>query len=316
MLFGDIADRHQCRLGTSRDAGLVGLDLRTCAHVDLARFVLTCTPESANDGLDFQWFADPDADRNLYLGDPDFVSIPLAGLLSDSYAAERRALIGPTTGVPYPPGDPTDNGGPSTTHLTVSARHGNVVSYTFTIEQTGGSGIVVPNRGFLLNNDLPDFDFAPGRANSPAGHKRPRSSMSPTIVLRDGRPYLAVGSPGGSTIITVALQVLVNEIDFGMTLPEAIAAPRASQRNTASVLAEPGFIVSPEAAALTARGHVFASTAEIGAATGISFLPNGFVLAAAEPIRRGGGSAMVEEPGAPTLAGAAAKAGRKARAGR
>jgi len=256
------------------------------------------------------------ADRGVYLGDPDFVSIPLAGLLSDSFAAERRALIGPTTGVPYPPGDPTDNEGPSTTHLTVSDRWGNVVSYTFTIEQTGGSGIVVPGHGFLLNNELTDFDFAPGRANSPAGHKRPRSSMSPTIVLRDGRPYLAVGSPGGSTIITVALQILVNEIDFGMTLPEAIAAPRASQRNTASVLAEPGFIVSPEAAALTARGHVFASTAEIGAATGIAFLPNGFVLAAAEPIRRGGGSAMVEEPGAPTLAGAAAKAGRKAMAGR
>ena len=254
------------------------------------------------------------ADRGLYLGDPDFVSIPLAGLLSDSFAAERRALIGPTTGVPYGPGDPTDNEGESTTHLTVSDRFGNVVSYTFTIEQTGGSGIVVPGRGFLLNNELTDFDFDPGRANSPAAGKRPRSSMSPTIVLRNGRPLTALGSPGGSTIITTVLQILVNQLDFGMTLPEAIAAPRASQRNTATVQAEPGFLVSPEAAALAARGHVFAPTAEIGAATGISFLPSGFVQAAAEPIRRGGGSAMVQEPTALTLAGTAAKKPRKARA--
>jgi gamma-glutamyltranspeptidase/glutathione hydrolase len=254
------------------------------------------------------------ADRGLYLGDPDFVSIPLAGLLSDSFAAERRALIGPTTGVPYGPGDPTDNEGESTTHLTVSDRFGNVVSYTFTIEQTGGSGIVVPGRGFLLNNELTDFDFDPGRANSPAAGKRPRSSMSPTIVLRNGRPLTALGSPGGSTIITTVLQILVNQLDFGMTLPEAIAAPRASQRNTAAVQAEPGFLVSPEAAALAARGHVFAPTAEIGAATGISFLPSGFVQAAAEPIRRGGGSAMVQEPTALTLAGTTAKKPKKAKA--
>jgi gamma-glutamyltranspeptidase/glutathione hydrolase len=138
--------------------------------------------------------------------------------------------------------------------------------------------------------------------------------MSPTIVLRNGRPLTALGSPGGSTIITTVLQILVNQLDFGMSLPEAIAAPRASQRNTATVQAEPGFLVSPEAAALAARGHVFAPTAEIGAATGISFLPSGFVQAAAEPIRRGGGSAMVQEPTALTLAGTAAKKPRKARA--
>jgi gamma-glutamyltranspeptidase/glutathione hydrolase len=134
--------------------------------------------------------------------------------------------------------------------------------------------------------------------------------MSPTIVLRNEQPYVAVGSPGGATIITTALQILVNEIDFGMTLPEAIAAPRASQRNLATVQAEPGFIVSPEAAALAVRGHRFASTAEIGAATGISFLPSGFVVAAAEPIRRGGGSAMVQEPSALAFAGAQAKSQR------
>jgi gamma-glutamyltranspeptidase/glutathione hydrolase len=236
------------------------------------------------------------ADRNQYLADPDFVSIPLAGLLSDSFAAERRALIGPSTGVPYAAGDPTDNGGPSTTHLTVSDRFGNVASYTFTIEQIGGSGIVVPGHGFLLNNELTDFNFVAGTANSPAGGKRPRSSMSPTIVLSDGRPLLALGSPGGSTIITTVLQILVNRLDFGMMLPDALAAPRASQRNTATVTAEPDFIASPEAAALRLLGHRFSSTPEIGAATGIAFLAGGLVQAVAEPVRRGGGTALVQEP--------------------
>ena len=236
------------------------------------------------------------ADRGQFLGDPDFVSVPLAGLLSDSYAAERRALIGATAATkPVPPGDPTDNEGPSTTHLTVADRWGNVVSYTFTIESIGGSGITVPGYGFLLNNELTDFNFAPGTANSPAGGKRPRSSMSPTIVTSAGKPIVAVGSPGGSMIITTVLQILLNDLDFGMTLPEAIAAPRASQRNTASVSAEPMFIAS-EGPALQALGHSFTSTPEIGAATGIAFLPSGFFQAVAEPVRRGGGSAMVAEP--------------------
>jgi gamma-glutamyltranspeptidase/glutathione hydrolase len=242
------------------------------------------------------------ADRNQYLGDPDYVDVPLAGLLSDSYAAERRELIDPTKAKePFPPGDPTDNQGPSTTHLTVSDRFGNVVTYTFTIEQIGGSGITVPGHGFLLNNELTDFNFTPGTANSPAGGKRPRSSMSPTLVLSGDQPVLALGSPGGATIITTVLQILLNRLDFGMTPLEAIAAPRASQRNSSTTQAEPVFIASPEAQALTEIGHSFASVAEIGAATGIAFFPDGFVQAVAEPVRRGGGSAMVQEP-APTEA--------------
>jgi gamma-glutamyltranspeptidase/glutathione hydrolase len=236
------------------------------------------------------------ADRNAYLGDSDFVDVPLAGLLSDSYAAERRQLVGDRTGVPYPPGDPTDNEGPSTTHLTVSDRLGNVVSYTFTIESTGGNGVVVPDWGFLLNNELTDFNFdSLTHPNRVQGGKRPRSSMAPTILLRDGRPFLAVGSPGGSMIITTVLQILVNRLDFGMTLPDAIAAPRASQRNTSTVFAEPAFRSTYETA-LSGRGHRFTTSAEIGAATGIEFLGGGRVLASAEPTRRGGGSAMVEAP--------------------
>jgi gamma-glutamyltranspeptidase/glutathione hydrolase len=252
------------------------------------------------------------ADRNAYLGDSDFVDVPLQGLLSPEFADERRALIGEEAAdKPVPPGDPwpfngggatagaavdAALGGESTTHLTMSDRWGNVVSYTYTIESTGGNGITVPGWGFLLNNELTDFDFALlDHPNSVEGGKRPRSSMSPTIVLEDGRPVVAVGSPGGSMIITTVLQILLNHFDFGMGLPEAIAAPRASQRNSANVFAEPAFRAAWEAA-LSERGHTFTTSAEIGAATGIAFLPDGVVVAAAEPVRRGGGSAMVEEP--------------------
>ncbi len=233
------------------------------------------------------------ADRNEYLGDPDYVDVPLDELLSEEFAAERRALIGPTAlPKPQPPGDPTG----STTHLTVSDADGNVVSYTFTIEQTGGSGIAVPDRGFLLNNELTDFNFMPGTANSPEGGKRPRSSISPTVVLSEGEPVLALGSPGGATIITTVLQILLENFDRGASLPDAIAVPRASQRNSATTQAEPEFLASDLRAPLEARGHVFAEVAEIGAATGIAFLDDGSVLAAAEPRRRGGGSALVEKP--------------------
>ncbi len=169
--------------------------------------------------------------------------------------------------------------------------------YTFTIESTGGSGLVVPGFGFLLNNELTDFNYdSMTHPNRVEGGKRPRSSMSPTIVLDHGTPFLALGSPGGSTIITTVLQILVDRLDQGMTLPQAILDPRASQRNGVNTSAEPAFLASPDRAALEARGHHFVNGGEIGAATGIEFLAGDGVLAAAEPVRRGGGSAMVEVP--------------------
>jgi gamma-glutamyltranspeptidase / glutathione hydrolase len=242
------------------------------------------------------------ADRNAYLADPDFYDVPLEELLSDDFAAQRRALIDPEHAAtsPVEPGKLSQE----TTHLVVSDRKGTVVSYTFTIESTGGNGIVVPGRGFLLNNELTDFNFdSTTHPNKAEGGKRPRSSMAPTIVLDRGRPFLAVGSPGGSMIITTVLQVLLERLDLGATLPEAIARPRASQRNTPTTVAEPAFITSPEGAALASTyGHVFPMPmpeqppVEIGAATGIEFLGDQRVLAAAEPLRRGGGSAMVEQP--------------------
>jgi gamma-glutamyltranspeptidase/glutathione hydrolase len=256
------------------------------------------------------------ADRNRYVGDPDFVDVPLEELLSQEFADERACLIGPMAAVkPVAPGSPDGSYAPcapasagsggsaeetSTTHLTTWDRRGNVVAYTLTIEQTGGSGIVVPGRGFLLNNELTDFNFTPTQGtapdpNLPAPGKRPRSSMSPTIVLDEGEPVLALGSPGGSMIITTVLQTLLNRLDFGYTLPDAVAAPRASQRNTASVSAEPAFVAA-WATDLQVRGHLFVSVAEIGAVTAIERRQGGLLVAAAEPVRRGGGDAGVVRP--------------------
>jgi gamma-glutamyltranspeptidase/glutathione hydrolase len=269
------------------------------------------------------------ADRNAYIGDPAYVNVPLQQLLSPEFGRQRACLINPDQALtsPVPPGDPSagsggctpvqpttagqPSDGASTNHFVVADRFGDVVSYTNTIEELGGSGIVVPGRGFLLNNELTDFNFAPvvpNDPNLPAAGKRPRSSMSPTIVLKDGTPWLAVGSPGGASIITTVLQILVNRIDFGMSLPDAIAAPRASQRNGAVTQAEPDFIAEPTTPGLEALGQSFqvVDTSPldpsikisplIGAASGLEFLPSGQVLAAAEPVRRGGGSAGVVNP--------------------
>jgi gamma-glutamyltranspeptidase/glutathione hydrolase len=258
------------------------------------------------------------ADRNRYVGDPDFVDVPLAELQSQGFANERACLIGTTAAPkPVPPGSPDGayvpcvaaaanaavgegDEGLATSHLTTWDRWGNVAAYTLTVEQTGGSGIVVPNRGFLLNNELTDFNFAPTQGaakdpNLPAPGKRPRSSMSPTIVLEDGVPVLAIGSPGGSMIITTVAQTLLNRLDFDMSLLDAVAAPRASQRNTAAVSAEPAFITT-WGRELTARGHAFVNVAEIGAVTAIERRNDGQLVAVAEPVRRGGGDAGVVQP--------------------
>jgi gamma-glutamyltranspeptidase/glutathione hydrolase len=259
------------------------------------------------------------ADRGKYVGDERFVDVPVDDLLSDVYAAERACQIDPTHAKPKPvpagsvenydgdcatPNTATarshDTEGLSTTNLTVTDRWGDIVEYTLTIEQTGGSGMVVPGRGFLLNNELTDFTTTvypvpESDPNRPEPGKRPRSSMSPTILLKGGQPFLALGSPGGSTIITTVLQMLFDRIDRGMTIEQAMAAPRSSPRNTKDVTSEPAFI-SAYGTLLQAYGHTFASTPEIGAATAIEFGPGGLLTAVAEPTRRGGGSAAVVAP--------------------
>ncbi|MEU6296131.1 gamma-glutamyltransferase [Streptomyces erythrochromogenes] len=257
------------------------------------------------------------ADRGRWVGDPAAEDVPTRELLSQRFADSRACLIDPARALtsPLAPGDPrrpvpcattgqaapTTYEGENTTHLTVADRWGNVVSYTLTIESTGGSAITVPGRGFLLNNELTDFSFAPAAPgvpdpNLPGPGKRPRSSMSPTIVLDHGRPVLAVGSPGGATIITTVLQTLTGHLDRGLPLVDAIAAPRASQRNQTTTELEPGLWNSPLRAELEALGQGFRQNPEIGAATGVQRLPDGRWLAAAETSRRGGGSAMVVRP--------------------
>ena len=257
------------------------------------------------------------ADRDAYLADPEFVDAPVAGLLSKDYAAHRRSLIdaaraasGPVSaGDPYPfQQDPSQPLRPTTrllqpesahtTHLTVSDRDGNVVAYTFTIEDWGGSGMVVPGYGFLLNNELTDFDFTAPHPNIPEAGKRPRSSMTPTIALKDGKPAFSIGSPGGSTIITTVLQTIVNYIDLGMPMDQAIDAPRLSQRNGAVTDIEPGFAGSTQAKALAHLGQRWSDQPEeIGAANALVFNADGTVTAVSEGRRHGVGSAQVQKPG-------------------
>lgn len=270
------------------------------------------------------------ADRDRWLGDTRYARVPLRRLLSKRYARRRACLIDPkhTLSSPLAPGDPYRSGsgcaastsharqpyeGPNTNHFVIADRWGNTVSYTNTIEQLGGSAVTVPGRGFLLNNELTDFDFTPLEAgvpdpNLPAAGKRPRSSMAPTIVLRHGRPYLALGSPGGASIITTVLQLLVDRIDLGMSLPKAVAAPRASQRNAETTQVEPAFTKLPSVPGLTKLGHKFEVKdtsgldptvkidPRIGAAAALEYLGHGRIQAVGEPSRRGGTYAGVLSP--------------------
>jgi gamma-glutamyltranspeptidase / glutathione hydrolase len=271
------------------------------------------------------------ADRNAYVGDPDFVNVPLSGLLDPAFAASRRCLIGSTAATsPVAPGSPfapfTACGGTAastqassaspeahhTNNIVTEDKWGDIVAYTNTINFFGGSGQVVPGYGFLLNDELTDFDFAPpspgaSDPNLPAAGKEPRSSMGPVIALRHGRPVFAIGAAGGSTIITTVVQILINHVDFGMSLPDALAAPRVSQTNSSSNTseAEPDFYNSALAQQLTSQyGEKFSlATGPIlpldnypGDATALQMLGHGRAEAIAEPVRLGGGSALVVKP--------------------
>ena len=269
------------------------------------------------------------ADRNAYVGDPRYVGVPLHSLLSPAFAATRRCLVHDTALVsPVAPGDPAppyqncrDHGpsaqgyatppeGQHTNNIVTADKWGDIVGYTNTINFFGGSGEAVPGYGFLLNNEMTDFDFAPPAPgvydpNLPAGGKQPRSSMGPAIALRGARPVFAVGAAGGSTIITTILQIILNHVDFGMSLPAALAAPRVSQRNSPTSLAEPAFYNSALAKQLTsqfaeqfseATGPILPLDHYPGDATALQVLGHGRDEAIAEPVRLGGGSALVVHP--------------------
>ena len=207
------------------------------------------------------------ADRARYLGDPAFVKAPVATLISKDYAARLRASINPDRATPWNdvrPAAPLHEGD-NTTHFSVVDDKGNAVSNTYTLNFSYGVGLVADGTGVLLNNELDDFTAAPGASNAyglvgfaanlPGPGKRPLSSMSPTIVLKDGKPVLVTGSPGGSRIISTVLQVIVNVLDYHMDIEDAVAAPRLHEQWLPDeVRIERGF-PDDVIAALKAKGH-------------------------------------------------------------
>ena len=238
------------------------------------------------------------ADRARYLGDPDFVTAPVATLMSKEYAAKQRASIDLDRATPWtdalsatPPHE-----GSNTTHFSVVDAMGNAVSNTYTLNFPYGVGLVADGTGVLLNNELDDFTAAPGasnafglvgfEANLPGPGKRPLSSMSPTIVLKDGKPVLVTGSPGGSRIISTVLQVIVNVLDYHMDVAAAVAAPRLHhQWRPDEVRIEHGF-ADETLAALRAKGHQVIEPMGQTSANSILVTANG-LLGAPDPRTRG-----------------------------
>lgn len=240
------------------------------------------------------------ADRAVWMGDEDFVPVPKKGLLDPTYVDSRAASISLASRMPTPlagnplPFDVAFHGktfrvaqteaseeGVHTTHFAVVDKWGNVVSYTTTIEATWGTGIMVPGYGFLLNNELTDFNLAPTfvtgvnpGANDVAPFKRPRSSMAPSMLLKDGEPFAAYGSPGGSTIINSVLNTTLNLVDHGMTIQQAIDAPRLSVTSAGGAVSceggqpfmQPAFSVAVQDA-LRALGHTGLGAAGTNACT-------------------------------------------------
>ncbi|AZU62272.1 gamma-glutamyltransferase [Neobacillus mesonae] len=216
------------------------------------------------------------ADRAAYAGDPEFVNVPIKGLLHPDYIKERQKLISltsvnntPKAGDPWKyesttanyqlKKQPENNKYGETTHFTVADRWGNVVSYTTTIEQLFGTGIMVPGYGFMLNNELTDFDAVPGGANEVQPNKRPLSSMTPTIVFKDDKPVLTVGSPGGATIITSVLQTILYAIEYDMELKAAVEEPRIYTNSLSSYRFESG-VPADVLKKLNSMGHKFGTS--------------------------------------------------------
>jgi gamma-glutamyltranspeptidase/glutathione hydrolase len=233
------------------------------------------------------------ADRAHLLGDPDFVKAPIEGLLTKRYAAALRARIDRNRATPsntVRAGEPAAFEGNNTTHFSVVDRHGNAVANTYTLNLSYGVGLVADGTGVLLNNELDDFAAAPGApnafglvgfaANEPGPNKRPLSSMTPTIVLKHGKPYIVTGSPGGSRIITAVLQVLLNVIDHHMTIAQAVQAPRIHHQwlpdETMVEAGVPAEIVK----ALEARGHHVKVWPPFTSANSILVTPHGLIGAA------------------------------------
>jgi gamma-glutamyltranspeptidase/glutathione hydrolase len=242
------------------------------------------------------------ADRARYLGDPAFVNAPIATLTAKDYAIKQRAGIDPDHATPWtdalsatPPRE-----GSNTTHFAVVDDAGNAVSNTYTLNFSYGLGLVADGTGVLLNNELDDFTAAPGAANAyglvgfeanlPGPGKRPLSSMSPTVVLKDGKPVLVTGSPGGSRIISTVLQVIVNVLDYHMDVAAAVAAPRLHhQWLPDEVRIERGF-ADDTLGQLRARGHQVIEPMGQTSANSIAVTSDG-LLGAPDPRTRGSAAA-------------------------
>lgn len=246
------------------------------------------------------------ADRSKYLGDPDFFDVPVKALTSKGYADTIRGKINvtqatPSTEIGPAPSLPDESN--DTTHFSVMDKDGNMVANTYTLNFTYGNGKSVPGAGFLLNNEMDDFSAKPGvpnafgllggEANAIEPGKRPLSSMTPTLVFKDGEPFMATGSPGGSLIITVTMQTILNVVDFGMNGQAAVSVPRVHHQwypdrlfmepghsiDTRRMLGEMGYALRTEASA--------AFDSVLGSAQVIVKLPNGIISGAADPRRPG-----------------------------
>jgi len=232
------------------------------------------------------------ADRTAYMGDPAEVDVPVSWLISSSYAAQRRATIDMKRAASPGPGTPVPGEGNYTTHVTAADAEGNIASFTQTLHELFGSKVMAAGTGLLLNNNMQMFDPHPGHPNSVRPSKRMVSSNSPTIVSKGGRPYLALGAPGGLKIFPIVAQAIVNVIDHGMTLQEAVEAPRVWTKG--EELEVEAAVPESVRAGLSRRGHAVREAIAVGGGmNGVMFDDDAGMITGACCWRADGGPAAL-----------------------
>ena len=240
------------------------------------------------------------ADRSEYLGDPAFYEVPVEGLTSKEYAttlANKIKINRANISTEIKPGEPFDYESPETTHYSVADQYGNVVSNTYTLNFSFGTGIVAKGTGILLNNEMGDFSAKPGtpnaygliggEANAIEAGKRPLSSMTPTIILNDKKPILVTGSPGGSRIITTVLQIILNVIEHEMNIAEASNAPRIHHQWYPDLLFHEAYLNPDTKNLLEQKGHTLKERDAMGSTQSI-LIKNGWFYGASDPRRPDG----------------------------
>ncbi len=230
------------------------------------------------------------ADRSKYMGDPNFVKVPLEGLLSKDYARELAARVNLEKAEKPQAGDPWKHESMSTTHFSIADKDGNLVAVTRTINHFFGSCVVPEGTGFLLNDEMEDFSIDPNSTNAVCGGKIPLSCMSPTFLLKDGKPFAVLGSPGGIRIISSVVQVISKMIDHGMSLEEAIASPRIGDNDKDLIIYE-SRIPAQTIETLKQMGHPVKAYDDwnriMGSVNGCAVLEDGTLVGAADPRRDG-----------------------------